>query len=149
MSLLKKTYFNYDVSRKYIFSKDGFLGNEDKAKVLFVCREPHIYDTEKSKDEKNGKFFWVKECAYININKRGGDSTCDMNRLKTYAETYRDFIVKEVEIINPEIVIFLGKLDNSIYEIVKEGCADNTTYYLYPRHPSMYWKKLVPERLDI
>lgn len=174
----KKTYFNYDVSRKYIFSKDGFLGNEDKAKVLFVCREPHIYDTEKSKDEKNGKFFWVKECAvknksteyynlpikcledlklkstidecaYININKRGGDSTCDMNRLKTYAETYRDFIVKEVEIINPEIVIFLGKLDNSIYEIVKEGCADNTTYYLYPRHPSMYWKKLVPERLDI
>lgn len=85
----KKTYFNYDVSRKYIFSKDGFLGNEDKAKVLFVCREPHIYDMEKSKDEKNGKFFWVK------------------------------------------------------------GCADNTTYYLYLRHPSMYWKKLVPERLDI
>ena len=174
----KKTYFNYDVSRKYIFSKDGFLGNEDKAKVLFVCREPHIYDTEKSKDEKNGKFFWVKECAvknksteyynlpikcledlklkstidecaYININKRGGDSTCDMNRLKTYAETYRDFIVKEVEIINPEIVIFLGKLDNSIYEIVKVGCADNTTYYLYLRHHSRYWKKLVPERLDI
>ena len=72
-----------------------------------------------------------------------------MNRLKTYAETYRDFIVKEVEIINPEIVIFLGKFDNSIYEIVKEGCADNTTYYLYPRHPSMYWEKLVPERLDI
>lgn len=38
----KKTYFNYDVSRKYIFSKDGFLGNEDKAKVLFVCRG-HIF----------------------------------------------------------------------------------------------------------
>ena len=91
----------------------------------------------------------IDECAYININKRGGDSACDMNRLKTYAETYRDFIVKEVEIINPEIVIFLGKLDNIIYEIVKEGCADNTTYYLYLRHHSMYWKKLVPERLDI
>ena len=44
----------------YIFSKDGFLGNEDKAKVLFVCRGPHIYDTEKSKDEKNGKFFLGK-----------------------------------------------------------------------------------------
>lgn len=29
-----------------------------------------------------------------------------MNRLKTYAKTYRDFIIKEAKIINPEIVIF-------------------------------------------
>lgn len=174
----KKTYFNYDVSRKHIFSKDGFLGNENKAKVLFVCREPHIDDKLNSEDEKNGNYFWVKEyavknkrtayynlpikclgdlklkytideCAYININKRGGGKDCDMNRLKTYAKTYRDFIIKEIKIINPEIVIFLGKMDCSIYKIVKEGCADNTTLFLYPRHPSAYWKKLVPEKLEI
>ena len=47
----------------------------------------------------------------MNINKRGGGSICDMRRLNAYAELYKDYIIKEVQIIKPEIVIFLGKLD--------------------------------------
>ena len=173
-----ETYFKDDKSRKYIFSKDGFLGANDRAKVLFVCREPHIRDSGESCDEKNGDFFWVKEyavknkktkyynllikcledlsiecaieeCAYININKRGGGRECDMNKLKAYAEQYKDFIVKEVKIVNPEVVVFLGKLDSSIYQIIKEGCSDNTSLYLYPRHPSVYQKRLLPEKLNM
>lgn len=172
-----ETYFKDDISRKYIFSKDGFLGENKKVKVLFVCREPHIGDNEEDCNEKNGDFFWVKEyavknkrtkyyklmikcledlkidcsiedCAYININKRGGERKCDMNKLKAYAEQYKDFIVKEIKIVNPEVVVFLGKLDSSIYEIVKEGCSDNTSLYLYSRHPSVYWKRLLPEKMN-
>lgn len=173
-----ETYFKDDRGKKRIFSKDGFLGENEKAKVLFVCREPHIGDNEDSCNEKNGDYFWVKEyavknkktkyynllikcladlnieysieeCAYININKRGGGRECNMNKLKAYAEHYKDFIVKEVKIVNPEVVVFLGKLDSSIYEIVKEGCSDNTTLYVYPRHPSVYQKKLLPEKLNM
>ena len=135
-------------------------------------------DSGESCDEKDGDFFWVKEyavknkktkyynllikcledlniecaieeCAYININKRGGGRECDMNKLKAYAEQYKDFIVKEVKIVNPEVVVFLGKLDSSIYQIIKEGCSDNTSLYLYPRHPSVYQKRLLPEKLNM
>ena len=51
----------------------------------------------------------IKNCAYMNINKRGGYGSCNGERLNTYAENYMNYILTEIQIINPEIVVFLGK----------------------------------------
>ena len=47
--------------------------------------------------------------AFMNINKRGGCNTIgDGGHLKKYCELYGTFIKREIEIINPDLIIWLG-----------------------------------------
>lgn len=149
------------------FTKDGAIGlNSSKTKVLFICREAHIENVEEifwfrdyAVKEKKTKYYNcaqlclkqlgiiaddIKKCAYMNINKRGGKNSCNLERLAEYAKCYEDFIKKEIELLNPEIIILLGKMDYKgiIYDIVKSSCNPETQLWLYPRHPSVYSKKI-------
>lgn len=51
--------------------------------------------------------------AFINLNKRGGGKTIDdknksRNHIEEYVEIYNNEIRKEIEIINPDIIVWLG-----------------------------------------
>lgn len=50
----------------------------------------------------------LKQTAFMNINKRGGLSAVDWKVLNNYAITYKDFIKKEIEIIDPDIIVCCG-----------------------------------------
>lgn len=44
----------------------------------------------------------------MNINKRGGFAECDKQILYNYYEKYKEnYIWKEIEIINPKVIVFL------------------------------------------
>ena len=52
---------------------------------------------------------YARSFAFMNLNKRGGGNVIgDGSHLKKYCELYSDFILKEIEIINPDIIIWLG-----------------------------------------
>lgn len=53
----------------------------------------------------------------MNINKRGGSSSTDFKELNKYAEKYKEFIKREIEIINPDYIICCG----SYWQII-ESC---------------------------
>lgn len=66
--------------------------------------------------------YWLKELgcdncniAYINLNKRGGFGSTNHARLKHYVKEYECYIAKEIEIINPDIIVCGGT-----YGIVKD-----------------------------
>ena len=45
---------------------------------------------------------FLKYAAYMNINKRGGESRTDERTLLNYAYYYRNYILKEIELLGGE-----------------------------------------------
>ena len=69
-------------------------------------------------ESKYTKFisYWLKKLnldkcniAYMNLNKRGGFDLTNFVHLKHYVAKYRCYILKEIEIINPYIIVCGGK----------------------------------------
>lgn len=69
-------------------------------------------------ESKYTKFisYWLKKLnldncniAYMNLNKRGGFDLTNFAHLKHYVAKYRCYILKEIEIINPYIIVCGGK----------------------------------------
>ena len=58
----------------------------------------------------------------MNINKRGGASSADLIKLNDYAEKYKQYIKREIEIINPDYIVCCG------------------TYWQIIDHVYDYWK---------
>lgn len=46
--------------------------------------------------------------AFMNLNKSGGGNICDIENIEDYCKKYKDYIKKEIEIISPDIIIWLG-----------------------------------------
>lgn len=74
----------------------------------------------------------LEKCAYMNINKRGGSSGCNMTRLKNYAILYQNYIKKEISMLNPKKIVVLGNLPKEILDII------GNPNHVYKRHPSVY-----------
>ena len=91
-------------------------------------------------------------CAYLNINKRGGFSSCDQSKLAVYAERYHLFIQKEISIIHPKHIVVCGELNNDdlreTMESILQACGYQE-YWVYPKHPSRYAKDVVPKEVKL
>ena len=153
---------------KTSFTYDGFLSGNEGIKLLFIGRESNATDKIKKEKELDKNFWmrkvWDGEingkeannyksyltkireyfkcendaCAYMNINKRGGYSQCDYTRLDNYVAVYSEFIKKEIELIGPEIIVFLGvgkyKYREKLRDIIKNIDKNIKCYEVY--HPS-------------
>ena len=103
----------FDFYKKFIKDEEGDNRSNQKEKMGRIA-----YYIEAEKDNKND-FQIIEESnnkyknslnktAFMNLNKRGGtDKTID-KCLKSYIEKYREFIKKQIELINPKVVICLG-----------------------------------------
>ena len=94
-------------------------------------------------------WYWLKELsctgcniAYINLNKRGGFGSTNHARLKHYVNEYKCYISKEIEIINPDIIVCGGTY--GIVNALNIKCHEIRNDY-HPsarRHASWHWIKL-------
>ena len=77
----------------------------------------------------------LEQIAVLNIKKSNGDSISNDNELKLYADYDREEIKKEIELIDPDIVI-CGNTFGILYETVYKNkslgnaASDNWYYYL-------------------
>lgn len=67
----------------------------------------------------------LRYTAFMNLNKRGGYSNSNYQSIKNYSQKYAEYIAKEIEIIDPEIII----------------CLSNTVYYIYNTYLKNFLKK--------
>ena len=73
----------------------------------------------------------------MNINKRGGFAECNKQTLYNYYNKYKENILKEIEIINPSVIVFCAG-NKAIYDDLKENV--NCKYIIDMYHPSYrYW----------
>lgn len=56
--------------------------------------------------------------SFMNINKRGGFRHNDMSVLNVYALEFKDYIIREIEIINPKMIICCGRGIKRIIEMI-------------------------------
>ena len=50
----------------------------------------------------------LRYVAFMNINKRGGVTSCQNRRLAAYVKKYKDLIDREIRIISPDIIVCCG-----------------------------------------
>lgn len=50
----------------------------------------------------------LRYVAFMNINKRGGFTSCQTGRLAAYVKKYKDLIDREIKIISPDIIVCCG-----------------------------------------
>ena len=50
----------------------------------------------------------LRYVAFMNINKRGGFTSCQTRRLAAYVKKYKDLIDQEIRIISPDIIVCCG-----------------------------------------
>ena len=133
---------------KMSFCPDGFISSEDQFNgVLIICRESNVSGNQKMGEFKdtfalknvasnNNRYTTfiknalcnisakdnseVCNCAYININKRGGYSKCNMSQLGNYAEKYELFIRREIELIKPRTIVCGGTYD-TVKDLIPKG----------------------------
>ena len=67
----------------------------------------------------------LKHIAVMNIKKTAGKSKSKYKTIKFHAEKYKDYIKKEIEIINPDIVILGGTYDFLKNILNLEKISDN------------------------
>ena len=113
-----------------------FNGYSKYSEMDYVTEDPLIVDS-------------VKNIAYININKMPGKSASDAGAIASYYLRNRELLKKQIDIINPDIVI-AGNILHLFYEdfgITQKDfqlagsawfCQRNGRLYINAYHPS-YW----------
>lgn len=84
-------------------------------KEQFLCLEKRKSNKYCELIEKIiGEFPEPANLAYMNLNKRGGFGTCNMARVGHYVKLYHAYIKKEIELIQPDLMICGGTYDTVI-----------------------------------
>lgn len=104
----------------------------------FRCAIPRrMYKaTKKLISEDLTKETWIRKAAVMNLNKRGGYNRTDPMQLLNYVKTYKAFICKEIEIINPKIIVFLCGVNDDTKNIINELNLPDKYCIFYSYHPS-------------
>ena len=77
----------------------------------------------------------LRYVAFMNINKRGGFTSCQTRRLAAYVKKYKDLIDREIKIISPDIIVCCGSGVRDCLSNV-DSCKSVPVLEVY--HPS-YW----------
>lgn len=159
--------FNGKLIPKENFINDGFCVSKSikENTILYISKESHEYnDSSNINEVKQHEYTWLKDCftegknlifprrikmmqeilrkdmndiSFMNINKRGGFSDTDMVILNTYAMQFSDNIIKEIEIINPEMIVCCGSgLKRIIKMIYKKHNKQIDKNIIEVYHPS-------------
>ena len=146
------------------FTYDGFVFDEKDNTILYILAESNLEGNTKADNQfwfksvykvKNNNLKLTKriekmqeylcqeipdllptDISFMNINKKGGFAKCDWNNLIDYYNKYRNYIWREIEIINPKIIVicFKNKKTKQIRDDLKKNV--NCKYIIDMYHPS-------------
>ncbi|WP_028520387.1 hypothetical protein [Ruminococcus flavefaciens] len=103
------------------FLKDINIDNPPKqkqkmARMAYYLQHPELSEEERKKPDETSMKKALASCAYMNINKRGGDKKVNWHIFNKYYTTYEEFIKKEISILNPDITVLIGKNNYSAFD---------------------------------
>ena len=78
----------------------------------------------------------LKSVAVMNLNKRGGYAYCVWDTLNTYVKKYRCFIKREIELLNPDIIVCCGY--DVKWLLDEYNIVSNETKKVWVYHPSYF-----------
>lgn len=105
----------FDRKKKCIIISDSEKRNADirSHQKELIGRMVFLLQTCSGPDRSERKYLAAAEiqealshAAVMNLNKRGGRARTDAEKSRNYFSLYKEFIAKEIQIINPDIIIF-------------------------------------------
>ena len=75
-------------------------------------------------DAEASKLFDETPVAYVNCKKQAGGSSCSYSTLLNYIERDKEYLIKEIEILDPDIIMCCAYTEstlNPIFDFVKEN----------------------------
>jgi hypothetical protein len=149
---------------KESWCEDGFAFEEKSNTILYILSEANL----NGKNKCDGQFWFkenygqishpiidriqnmqailcneienltIQDISYMNINKRGGFDTANENILKNYYERYKEFIIKEINILDPKLIVFAtGEKGQAIYnDLINNIEKINCKNIIFMSHPS-------------
>lgn len=119
------TYDEHNKETVLFVLREANISDKIKENILYPELQENYFHIKKEwENHINNKIetiytkfisYWLKELsctgcniAYINLNKRGGFGSTNHARLKHYVNEYKCYISKEIEIINPDIIVCGG-----------------------------------------
>ncbi len=126
-----------DFKEDYFWLQDVANGADHKILSRRISIMTNAYfenkfdDTDKNRDN-------LKKIAYMNINKHGGSSRTNAKELQAYATDYKEYIKREIELIDPHFIVCCGKL---VYEIITNilGAKIDNSKVIEVYHPSYFF----------
>lgn len=86
------------------------------ARMAYFLQHSELSEEERKRPDEERMKRALASCAYMNINKRGGDKRVNWEKFNGYFRTYKAFIAKEIEIINPDIIVLIGSNDYEMFD---------------------------------
>ena len=119
---------DYDIRTDFkIYAKTGCDNWRGKLRERVSCLYQVVVNSY-----NNSPCEYAKSFAFINLNKTGGGNQID-NRIQYFCERYKEYIRKEIELIHPNLIVWLGcnTFDN---DFIRESCvgiikSGDTFYY--------------------
>jgi len=72
------------------------------------------------------------QCCFMNLNKRGGNNFTDNVKFSNYVEKYRSFILKQISVLDPDYIVFLGNCYGR--DMIKQFAFENEINYIAMWH---------------
>lgn len=94
----------------------------------------------------------LEDCAYMNLNKRGGNSTCNKTVLAAYIKKYKTFLQREIELLQCDVAVLYsasiyGKKAIKMLEQIFRDAGVKTVVKINC-HPSRYSNQKI-ENMEI
>lgn len=86
------------------------------ARMAYYLQHPELTEEERKKPDDECMKKALASCAYMNINKRGGDKKVNWWIFDNYYRTYLDFIKREIDIIVPDTIVLIGSNDYELFD---------------------------------
>ncbi|MBR2883668.1 MAG: hypothetical protein IKB93_02640 [Clostridia bacterium] len=133
--ILKEPNDQASIEKREFCRKEFWIKNNINK---FRCAIPRrMYKiTRKMISEDLTKETWIQKTAVMNLNKRGGYNRTDNVQLLNYIKVYKTFICKQIEIINPKIIVFLCGDNDDTKKIISELNLPDKYSVFYCYHPS-------------
>lgn len=103
------------------------ISNTSATKIARYSPEDISFDRVEGESNE-----WLKQIAVMNIKKSGGRSSSDYREIMTYAEADKEELLKELELINPDIIVCGGTADDLDFlfdRTLKSETCDNWYYF--------------------
>lgn len=86
------------------------------ARMAYYLQHPELTEEERKKPDDECMKKALASCAYMNINKRGGDKKVNWWIFDNYYRKYLDFIKREIDIIVPDTIVLIGSNDYELFD---------------------------------
>ncbi len=118
---LSSEFYQYNIWKRVSEWTYG-IHNTTSSKIA-----PYREDIDKNKNNE-----WLNKIAVVNIKKSSGQSESDFNEILAYAEYDKNELKKQIEIIDPDIIICgytIEALDIIFDTSIRKNRCDNWFYY--------------------